>query len=59
MNEKPQAATRLNVFDKHRLRIARQTLSYSDAGTRIMGGMTKAEARIVIKRLTGREAKED
>ena len=59
MNRKPQTATRLDVFDKHQLRIARQTLNYSDAGARIMGGMTKAEARIVIERLTGREAKED
>jgi hypothetical protein len=44
----------LSVPDLHRLRIARQTLKYSDEGARIMGGMTKEEARQVIYELTGR-----
>jgi hypothetical protein len=48
----------LSVPEKHQLRIAKSTLNLSDVGARIMGGMTKAEARIVIKRLTGREANE-
>ncbi len=42
----------MNVFDKHQLRIARDTLKMSDEGALIMGGMTKEEARKVIKRLT-------
>lgn len=33
----------------HQLKIAKQTLRMSDAGARIMGGMTKDEARIVIE----------
>lgn len=44
----------LTVPDKHQLRIARATLKLSDAGARIMGGMTKTEARAVIIRLTGK-----
>lgn len=43
----------LSVFDKHQLTIARATLRLSDVGARIMGGMTKDEARLVIKRLAG------
>lgn len=43
---------KLTVPEKHQLRIARQTLKYSDAGARIMGGMSKADARKVIKQLT-------
>ena len=48
----------LSVPEKHQLKIARSTLKMSDAGALIMGGMTKAQAREVIKRLTGRTAKE-
>ena len=46
------------VFDRHQLKIARDTLKMSDAGAFIMGGMSKDEARRVILRLTGQEAKE-
>jgi len=49
----------LSVFDKHQLNIARKTLRMSNVGAKIMGGMTKEEAREIIKRLTGRAAKED
>ena len=49
----------LSVFDKHQLAIARKTLTYSGAGAKIMGGPTKAEAREIIKRLTGRTPKEN
>ncbi len=48
----------MNTFDKHQLNIARRTLQMSDAGARIMGGMTKEEAREIIKRLTGKTPKE-
>ncbi len=51
-------ARELSVFDQHQLKIARQTLKYSDAGAMIMGGMTKDEARSVILRFTGKSAKE-
>lgn len=33
-----------DVFLYHQLKIARQTLSYSDLGAALMGGMTKQEA---------------
>lgn len=49
----------LTVPEKHQLKIARDTLKMSDVGARIMGGMTKEEAREVIKRLTGKEPKEE
>ena len=44
----------LTVPDRHQLKVARQTLKYSDAGALIMGGPTKAEAREIILRLTGK-----
>jgi hypothetical protein len=44
----------LSVPEKHQLKIARKTLSYSDIGAKIMGGMTKEEAREIIYRLVGR-----
>lgn len=39
-----------DVFDYHQLKIAKQTLRYSDVGARIMGGMTKEEAREVLRK---------
>lgn len=38
-----------NIFDQHRLKIARRTLRLTDVGAQVLGGMTKAEARKVIK----------
>lgn len=35
----------LNPFEKHQLKIAKDTLKMHDAGALIMGGMTKPEAR--------------
>lgn len=35
----------MDVFTKHQLRIARDTLKMSNVGALIMGGMSKAEAR--------------
>jgi hypothetical protein len=35
---------------KHQIKIAKQTLRYSDVGARIMGGMTKPEARAILKK---------
>ena len=45
----------LSVPEKHQLKIARDTLKMSDVGARIMGGMTKEEAKQVILRLTGKK----
>jgi hypothetical protein len=46
----------LTVFEKHRLKIARDTLRMPDAILGVMGGgMTKEQARKVIRELTGRE----
>lgn len=48
----------LSVPERHQLNIAKRTLELSDVGALIMGGMTKEEARIIIKKLTGKEAKD-
>lgn len=47
----------LDIFDKHQLKIARRTLQLSDVGVLILGGMTKDQAREIIKRLTGKTVK--
>jgi hypothetical protein len=54
-----EEARELSVADQHRLRIARQTLKMNDAMANVMGGMTKDEARKVVKELAGREACDD
>jgi hypothetical protein len=46
----------LTVPEQHQLRIAKDTLRMSDAGARIMGGMTKAEARAIIRKFLGAAA---
>lgn len=38
-----------NVFLKHQIRIAKDTLRMSDTGALIMGGMTKEEARKILR----------
>ena len=48
----------LSVPERHQLKVARKTLTYSDVGARCMGGPTKEEAREIILRLTGKPAKE-
>ncbi len=40
----------LSVFDKHQIAIARRTLQLSDVGVSIMGGMSKGEAREILRR---------
>lgn len=49
----------LGVPERHQLRIARDTLRMSDVVARVMGGPTKEEAREIIRRLTGREPREN
>ena len=44
---------KLSVFDRHKLKIARRTLKLSDVGALILGGMSKAQARELIRELTG------
>ena len=41
----------MSVPDKQQLRVSRQTLRYSDAGAKVMGGQTKAEARAFIAKM--------
>ena len=47
----------LSIPEQHQLRVARDTLKMNDVMARVMGGMTKEEAREVIQRLTGRKDK--
>jgi len=42
----------LTVFEKHQLAIAKRTLKLSPAGVLILGGMTIAEAKDIIKKLS-------
>jgi len=46
---------KLSVPEKHQLKIAKDTLKMSDIGAKIMGGMTKEEAKEIIRKLTGKE----
>ena len=39
-----------NIFDKHQIIIAKRTLQLSDVGAFILGGMTKTEAREILKK---------
>jgi hypothetical protein len=45
----------LSVPEKHQLRIAKDTLKMNDVMARVMGGPSKAEARAIIFRLTGKQ----
>jgi len=52
----------LTVAEKHQLKIARQTLRMADAAVAMLNlatpnSPTKAEARDIIKRLTGKAAR--
>ena len=41
----------MTIFEKHQKKIAIATLKMTDAGARIMGGMTKEEAREVLRKM--------
>jgi hypothetical protein len=41
------------IAQKHQVRIAKQTLRYSDIGATIMGGMSKHTARQVLSIIAG------
>ena len=49
----------LSVPERHQLTIARRTLEMPDAMVGVMGGPNKAQAREIIKRLTGRAPKDN
>jgi hypothetical protein len=38
-----------DIFKKHQIKIAKQTLKYTDIGAAIMGGMTKEEAKKILE----------
>lgn len=38
----------MDVFKKHQLKIARSTLKLSDIGAKILGGMSKEQAREIL-----------
>lgn len=46
----------LTVPEQHQLRIAKDTLKLADAMVGVMGGMTKAEARAIVRRYLGEKA---
>jgi hypothetical protein len=54
LRELSEAKRRLSVPEKHQLAIAKKTLKMPDAMVGVAGGPTKAEARAIIKKLTGR-----
>jgi len=54
INEGNPYLERLTTPEKHQLKIAKDTLKMPDAMARVMGGMSKEEAREVIKKLEGR-----
>jgi hypothetical protein len=55
----PAKRRELTVFEKHQLRVARQTLRMPDQAVGILGGPTKEEAREIIRKLTGRGERRD
>ncbi len=40
----------MDIFTKHQIKIAKQTLKYSDAGALVMGGMTKEQAKEILRK---------
>jgi len=52
--EETKMKRRLSVSELHQLEIARKTLQMTDIMARILGGMTKEEAREIITKLTGK-----
>lgn len=55
----PKRSREVSVFDRHQLKIAYDTLKMPDAMVGVMGGPNKEEAREIIRRLTGKIAKEN
>ena len=61
INERINKVTTLHKdpFIHHQLKIAHATLKMSDAGASIMGGMTKEEAKALIKKQGGKIKNEE
>jgi hypothetical protein len=51
MGKSMKNKTSLSVVEQHQKKIALSTLKMTDAGARIMGGMTKEEARNFLRRI--------
>jgi hypothetical protein len=49
----------LSVPERHQLRVALDTLKMNDVMARVMGGPSKEEARVIVKRLTGKTPREN
>jgi|GEM_PF-3679072 len=45
---------KLTVAERHQLKVAKRTLKMNDVMARVLGGMTKDEARAIIKKLEGK-----
>lgn len=43
----------LTIPEQHQLKIAKQTMKLSEVGAMILGGMSHATAKTIIKRLEG------
>jgi len=54
-NGNPHNPRRLTVPEQHQLKIAKDTLRMADPMVGVMGGMTKEEAREIIKRLESKK----
>ncbi len=48
--KKEESIEEISVPGRHQLKIAKDTMKMSDAGAMIMGGMTKAEAREILRK---------
>lgn len=49
---------KLSVADKHQLRIAKQSMTFSCMGCVVAGGANHKQAAIIIERLTGKLPKD-
>jgi hypothetical protein len=55
MKRPKQHSAGKDVFSHHQLKIARQTLRLTDLGAEILGGMTKEEARLILRKHGGKD----
>lgn len=49
---------KLTVSEKHQLAIAKSTLKMPDAMVEVLGGITKQDAKAIIKKLTNKEVRD-
>ena len=48
----------LSIPEQHQLKIAKATLKMTDVMARVLGGMTKEEAKEIVRKLEKHEPKE-